>query len=251
MCMVKIFCLYFEGKYTPDYVEKLYNSIKRNCKVPIHFVCYSDTPVKCDELILLPSNTSIKQHWFKMQFFDKKFTGDGDIIVMDIDQVIISDITDMILYPVNDNELVSYCKWWGGDDLKINGGWYKFKAGSLQAVWEKFITDPEKWQLHYFINGTVHYRYFGEQNFVYDTCAENDISVATMPGEWVAKYTDDFDNNNKLNRQYIQAFDEMYMYLGDEFNPKIKIVHFANPSNTIHKHVENDDIRNNLCKNWY
>ena len=39
--------------------------------------------------------------------------------------------------------------------------------------------------------------------------------------------------------------------LGDEFNPKIKIVHFANPSNTIHKHVENDDIRNNLRKNWY
>lgn len=250
MCMIKIFCLYFEGKYTPDYVEKLYNSIKRNCKVPVHFVCYSDTNVKCDELIALPKDSKIKQHWFKLQFFDKEFTGDGDIIVMDIDQIIISDITEMVTYPVKDRQLITYHKWWGGEGIRINGGWYKFKSGELQSIWNKFNSDPEKWQLHYFLNGTVHYRYFGEQNFVYDTCIENSIDVVTMPGQWVTKYTLDDDNNNKLNRQYIQAFDEMYMYLGNEFNPNIKIVHFANPENSVHLHSENNDIRNYLCENW-
>jgi hypothetical protein len=248
--MVKIFCLYFEGKYTPDYVDKLYNSIKRNCKVDTHFVCYSDTAVKCDELIFLPKDSKVKQHWFKLQFFDKEFTGDGDIIVMDIDQVIISDITEMVTYPIKDNQLITYHKWWGGDEIRINGGWYKFKAGALQEVWEKFKQDPEKWQLHYFINGTVHYRYFGEQNFVYDTCIENNIDVETMPGQWITKYTNDPDNNNKLNRQYIKEFNEMYMYLGDEFNSNIKIVHFANPHNSIHLHEDNDGIRDNLRKNW-
>ena len=29
--MIKICTVYFEGKYTPDYVEKLYNGLKRYC----------------------------------------------------------------------------------------------------------------------------------------------------------------------------------------------------------------------------
>ena len=33
---------------------------------------------------------------------------------MDIDQVIVNNIDEMIGYPVGDNELVSYNKWWGG-----------------------------------------------------------------------------------------------------------------------------------------
>ena len=41
--MIKIFTVYFEGKYRPDYVTKLYHSLKRNCKVPFEFICLSDT----------------------------------------------------------------------------------------------------------------------------------------------------------------------------------------------------------------
>ena len=32
--MLKICTVYFEGIYTPDYVSKLYRSLKRNSKVP-------------------------------------------------------------------------------------------------------------------------------------------------------------------------------------------------------------------------
>ena len=39
--MIKIFTVYFEGKYRPDYVTKLYHSLKRNCKVPFEFICLS------------------------------------------------------------------------------------------------------------------------------------------------------------------------------------------------------------------
>ena len=35
---------------------------------------------------------------------------------MDIDQVIVNNIDEMIGYPVGDNELVSYNKWW--EDIK-------------------------------------------------------------------------------------------------------------------------------------
>ena len=50
--MIRICTVYFEGKYTPDYVERLYNSLKRNCTLPFEFICYSDNPnVKADKVI--------------------------------------------------------------------------------------------------------------------------------------------------------------------------------------------------------
>ena len=53
--MIKIFTVYFEGKYRPDYVTKLYRSLKRNCKVPFEFICLSDTKeVEADKVIMLP-----------------------------------------------------------------------------------------------------------------------------------------------------------------------------------------------------
>ena len=42
----------------------------------------------------------------------------------------------MINYPVKENELVTYKNWSNG--CPINGGWYKFKAGSFQYIWDKF-----------------------------------------------------------------------------------------------------------------
>ena len=48
----------------------------------------------------------------------------GDIIVLDIGKVIVNDITEMVNYPVSDNELVSYEKWWttNKENIPINGG---------------------------------------------------------------------------------------------------------------------------------
>ena len=114
--MIKICTLYFEGKYTPDYVDRLYNSLKRNCTIPFQFICYSDNPnVKADIVIPLPKETPIKQHWHKLTFFSPLFAyqNPGDeIIIMDIDQVIVGNVDEIIGHHVNKNELVSYRKWW-------------------------------------------------------------------------------------------------------------------------------------------
>jgi hypothetical protein len=246
--MIKIYCLYFEGKYSTDYIGKLYRGLKRNCTVPFEFICYADSAVDADQVIFLPKDSPIQQHWHKLSFFDYNFTGDGDIIVMDIDQVVVNDITPMINFPVQENELVSYHKWWSKSltSLPINGGWYKFKAGSLQHVWDKYSSDPEKWQLHYYNNGTVHYKYFGEQDFVYHTCVENSVNITQMPGQWVAKYDKDIDLNTRYNVMYAENFDEDFMILGDELNENIRIVHFANFDNTIHEHPD-EWIKEHWC----
>ena len=64
--MLKICTVYFKGFYTPDYVSKLYKSLKRNTTVPFEFICLSDTSdIEAD--VILPYNhySNIKKHWHK------------------------------------------------------------------------------------------------------------------------------------------------------------------------------------------
>ena len=113
--MLKICTVYFDGFYTPDYVSKLYDSLKKHSTVDFEFICLSDTDVKAD--LVLPYNhySEVKKHWHKLKFFSPHFAyqkpGD-DIIIMDIDQVIVNNIDDLLKYPVEQNELVTYGQWW-------------------------------------------------------------------------------------------------------------------------------------------
>ena len=99
--MLKICTIYFDGIYTPDYVSKLYRSLKRNSKVPFEFICLSDTDVEAD-LVLPLKHDKIKKHWHKLKFFSPQFAyqqPDDDIIVMDIDQVIVGNVDELLNYP--------------------------------------------------------------------------------------------------------------------------------------------------------
>jgi len=236
--MLKICTVYFGDLYTPDYVEKLFSSIRRNSSIRFQSVCISDNPnVKADLVLPYNHHSDVKKHWHKLKFFSPHFAdqypGD-DIIVMDIDQVITNNIDDLIGYPVHDNELVTYGIWWKSL-LHTNGGFYKFKSGSLKFVWDDFIENPEYWQNHYYINGDVHFKYYGEQNYVNWKADEYEVKIIKTPGEWIGRYHNNIRDNVELNKIYCDKFDAEYMIL-DEVNENIKIVHFTGPGKTIHEH---------------
>ena len=50
--MLKICTVYFDGFYTPDYVERLHDSLRKHSSIDFDFVCLSDTDVKAD--VVLP-----------------------------------------------------------------------------------------------------------------------------------------------------------------------------------------------------
>ena len=238
--MIKICTVYFEGMYSPNYVTNLYRSLKKYATVPFEFVCLSDTDaIEAD--VILPYNhyTYIKLHWHKLKYFSQLFAdqSSGDeIIIMDIDQLIVANIDAMLTYPVGPNELVSYQKWWDENPkppVTINGGWYKFRSGALNCVWNTFVEDPAHWQLYFYNQNVVHHKYYGEQNFVEMVCRDNQVKITHMPGEWVGKYTNDATVNRKLNMMYCEQFDQDYMVL-DAPHDDLKIMHFANPNSTIH-----------------
>jgi hypothetical protein len=237
--MLKICTVYFKGFYTPDYVSKLYRSLKRNSSIPFEFICLSDTDVEAD--IILPYNhhDKIKKHWHKLKFFSPQFAyqkpGD-DIIVMDIDQVITGNVDELIGHPVEENELVTYGIWWKSI-LESNGGFYKFKSGSLKYIWDEFAKNPDYWQTHYYNVGDVHTKYYGEQNYVNWKIKDNKTKLTKTPEEWICKYSSDFKENVTLNKIYRDKFKTDYMILGD-VHKYIKVVHFTGPGKTIHEHNE-------------
>ena len=236
--MLKICTVYFDGIYTPDYVSKLYRSLKRNSKVPFEFICLSDTDVEAD-LVLPLKHNSIKKHWHKLKFFSPNFAyqePDDDIIIMDIDQVIVGDVEKLLNYPVHSNELISYDSWWD-KNLKINGSFYKFKSGRLKFVWDRFIENPEYWQLFYYNQGIVHKKYYGEQNFVYQCMLDKDIEVTTIPGKWLGLYDYDYKKNLDIQKMYCDKFKTDYMIMGDT-HKYLKVVNFAGPGKTIHQSNE-------------
>jgi len=71
--MLKICTVYFEGIYTPDYVSKLYRSLKRNSTIPFEFICLSDTDVEADVVLPFNHHSDIKKHWHKLKYFSPQF----------------------------------------------------------------------------------------------------------------------------------------------------------------------------------
>ena len=234
--MLKICTVYFEGFYTPDYVSKLYRSLKRNSTVPFEFICISDNKnIEADTILPYNHYSDIKKHWHKLKFFSPQFANQqpgDDIIIMDIDQIIVNNVDELLNWPVTENELLTYGQWWNSN-LKINGGFYKFKSGSLKCIWDDFAKNVEFWQLNYYRKGIVHTKYYGEQNYVNWKVQEHKIKLTLTPEKWLCKYTDDFNKNLQLNKTYSEKFDTDYMIL-DDVHKYIKVVHFTGVGKTIH-----------------
>ena len=245
--MLKICTVFFEDLYHPNVVTKLHRSLKENSTIPFEFICLSDREKDFDGDpmgdVVLPYNhhSNIKKHWHKLKFFSNQFAyqnpGD-DIIIMDIDQHIVGNIDEILNYPVKEDELLTYDSWWNVKTNKfadrviipINGGFYKFKSGSFNYIWDDFSLNPEYWQLHYYNKGDVHFKYYGEQNYVFWKLDEHKANIKYLPGEWVVKYTNDDRQNIELNKMYSKKFDTDYMILGDP-HEKIKIIHYLGPKN--------------------
>ena len=235
--MLKICTVFFEGLYHPNAVSNLYRSLKENSSVPFEFICLADRGVDADVVLPYNKHSNIKLHWHKLKFFSPQFAyqkpGD-DIIIMDIDQKIVGNVDDLLGHPVSENELVTYGQWWE-NKLGINGGFYKFKSGSFNYIWDDFSLNPEYWQLHYYNKGDVHYKYYGEQNYVKLKVLEHKAKLTKTPSEWIAKYTDDYTENLKLNQMYMQKFDTDYMILDNQVNEKLKVIHYAGPGRKINE----------------
>ena len=133
--MLKICTVYFKGFYTPDYVSKLYRSLKRNSTVPFEFICLSDTnDIEADVILPYNHHSDIKKHWHKLKFFSPQFGGQkpgDDIIIMDIDQVIKKISKKTKIVSTQKREHLSNGRFTFGPLFQVNDTKYFFKFSNL------------------------------------------------------------------------------------------------------------------------
>jgi hypothetical protein len=88
--LVKVVCVYKTGgDYTAEYVRRLRDQVAENISFPYQFVCYSDDPRVVGRV---PLRLGLAGWWSKLEVFRET----GPVLYLDLDTVILRDITDTV-----------------------------------------------------------------------------------------------------------------------------------------------------------
>jgi hypothetical protein len=190
-----------------------------------------------------PMADNIKLQWNKM--YGMTLDINQPICVIDIDILLINDYKKIFEYPVKQGQFLAAPGWWRdlkgeeGKRFSINGGFYKYYPKDCKYIYEKFMNNPEHWQKKYIEEGFTSGPINGEQHFIEDSVKEK-LELIKLPNEWFCR----MEARNKhfarhtlatLNRLYKEVTGNPYMFLGNEFHPDIKYVHFTHMDNHPHE----------------
>jgi hypothetical protein len=171
---------------------------------------------------------------------------DEPICVIDIDILLLGDYEKIFDYPIKPGQFLAMPGWWrdtSKNEYKINGGFFKYYPKECKYIYDKFMSNINGWQRYYIDNGTTNGPVNGEQYFVEDSAKEK-LEVVTLPDEWFTRWVTGTDIiyeqsmfkwNVQLARKYRELTGNEYIYLGGEFHPDIKLVHFTHRMNKPHE----------------
>jgi len=224
---MKIVTVRIGDKYGPEYETYLEK------KLPNHEFIWVRKPY--DDRVVL--------QWNKM--WGMQLGIDEPICVMDIDVLLVNDYEKIFDYPIKRGQFVAMPGWWRDTDKSgyvINGGFFKYYPKDCKYIFDKFMSDPHRWQHHYIDNGTTKGPVNGEQYFVEDSVKEK-LELVTLPEAWFTRWvTDESIVYGKsmlrwqvqLTNKYSEITGNDYIYLGGEFHEDIKFVHFTHSLNKPH-----------------
>ncbi|MEM6603910.1 MAG: hypothetical protein AAF621_07655 [Pseudomonadota bacterium] len=179
--MVKtVICMKWGTLYGPEYVNKLYYSVRRNVTGDLRFVCFTDDragiiqDVECMDLpkITLPYPDSITG-WQKISVWqDPLYDLEGDILFLDIDIVVTSSLDPLFSY--EQNEFVVIDNWTQPGQNIGNTSVFKFPVGRFKHVYDDLMRDTERYLREFRI----------EQQYVSAKIPQQKF----WPSEWVISF---------------------------------------------------------------
>lgn len=148
--MLTVACVWTGNKYGWEYVERLRNMVARYLPPPFRFVCITDKqPIQCinfpDEPIeYLPARPDLPGWWAKMQYFDRALMGDDKLIALDLDTVIVDDLTPLANIPHEFGICENFTRLAGHKDwpCKYGSCAMVLAAGFGQKIWDDFAASP-------------------------------------------------------------------------------------------------------------
>jgi hypothetical protein len=161
---------------------------------------------------------------------------DEPVCVIDIDVSFINDYMDLFNYPIERGQFVATQSWWKDTDVdgyKLQGGFQKYYPKDCKYIYDKFVSDSEYWMEYYIKNGTTCGPVNGEQYFVEDSVKER-LKLKFLPETWMTNWNKWAQYNNNFILDANLRYPGEYLFLGEEFNPDVRLLHFQG-SNTPHK----------------
>jgi hypothetical protein len=179
--------------YSIDYINKLYNSVKRHSTISLDFVLYIGPDASnsglLDKLIVGVKvfQTGLKYWWSGMMFWMKNppLVETETLLYMDLDQVIVGNIDDLVNYPSDHCYMKDYpasmCP--KGKENDGNATVSLIRNGVGHAVWEEYDSKgrPEWNPLN-----PPHHRLFplAAQGIMNSSKIPHDV----FPEEWIPSY---------------------------------------------------------------
>jgi hypothetical protein len=194
-----LLCLKHGTKYSPDYVNRLYNMVERNCTVPYEFVCLTDnTDGLHPKIKTIPLPTNLQGWWCKPYMYSKDLPINGTILYMDLDVVIAGNIDKLFTYQSNHwCTIRDFTRAMRPDWKKYNSSVVRFKTGQLDHVWTEFQANQH----------IIQRRLHGDQDWLFE--ATRKCQAMLYPDSWILSWkwevrrSKEFDyNGTKGNRKF-------------------------------------------------
>ena len=172
-------CLKYGKKYDPEYVNKLYDMVKRNLTLNFNFVCFTEDPQGINKEIQikpLPLNKNVQGWWYKPFFFDPNLGIDGTVLFLDLDMIIFRNIDNLFSYKPGEFCIIrdfNRCRVPSYD--KFNSSVFRLDTGQHSHVYYDFIKDPRM----------ISRRFQGDQDWIRHTIKDG---FHYWPEEWIMSY---------------------------------------------------------------
>lgn len=185
-----VLCLKHGTKYPSDYVNILYNMVKRHCTLDFEFVCLTDDSRGIDpNVTILPLPDHLVGWWCKPYMFSNDLKLNGTVLYMDLDVVIANNIDQLFTFNDNWSTIRDFTRAMRPQWKKYNSSVIKFNAGQMHHFWEDFSKNQKEHQR----------KFHGDQDWLYD-CAERLGQPATLyPDNWIMSWKWEIRQSKDLN----------------------------------------------------
>jgi len=128
------------GPYGIEYANKSYAMLKRHLDREFDAYCITDAPEGLiSEITPIQPLISGVEGWWNKLFFFSKFMPDGYILTLDVDVVIVGDLTPVIEYALKHVvEIACYSDAIHWEGSKFSSSMMLFRSGSLAHIYENF-----------------------------------------------------------------------------------------------------------------
>lgn len=184
---INIVCLKWGTKFSTDYVNRLYSSVKRNTTIPFKFHCFTENSKELNPEIIVQNlpNNGLEGWWNKVYLFSKdiKIPLGEKIVFFDLDTVITGNIDEILL--LEKDCLITVRDLLTGIILSIKSSDNRmqscimiWKHGTLNHVWDNFIQNPAE-----SIKSVIPH---GDQRWIESQIPQKEFIQDLLPGQIVS-----------------------------------------------------------------